>query len=194
MVIASSFLLEFNHSIDFSFLGEHTMSLIKDNQQMMDRLHYSFIGTTNQSLIFNFFLMAMLPAVCEEIVFRGVLQYLFTKWSKNIHLGILLSALVFALLHFQFYNIIPLLLLGTLLGYTMAMTKNIWSTILLHFAYNSFSIVSIYCEKKEIQLDQVINLDISYFNLIGLLISILLLFLIWRKNNHFMKTKQNYLA
>ena len=194
MVISSSFLLELNHNIDFSFLGEKTITLIKDNQQKMDQLHYSFIGITNKSLIFNFFLMALLPAICEEIVFRGILQSLFTKWSKNIHLGILLSALVFALLHFQFYNIIPLLLLGTLLGYTMAMTNNIWSSILLHFTYNSFSIISIYCEKKEIQFDQVINLNNSYFNLLALFISIFLLFFIWRKNNYFKKTKENYLA
>lgn len=194
MVISSSFLLEFNHSIDFSFLGDNTMNLIKDNQEMISQLHYSFIGTTNQSLIFNFFLMAMLPAVCEEIVFRGILQYLFIKWSKNIHLGIVLSALVFALLHFQFYNIIPLLLLGILLGYTLLMTKNIWSTILLHFSYNSFSIISIYIEKKETQLHQFMNLDNSYFKLIILLLSLLLLFVIWKKNNHFIESKENYLS
>jgi len=194
MVISSSFLLELNHSIDFSFLGNKTMNLIRYNQEKMDEIHQSFIGTTNKSLLFNFLLMALVPAICEEIAFRGVLQTLLIRWTNNFHIGILISSIIFAMLHFQFYNIIPLLILGLLLGYTIAITNNIWSTILLHFTFNSLSIISIYSKKRGMDLENIITIENSYQNIITLLISIALLFIFWRKNNLLKKIKQNYSA
>jgi len=194
MVISSSFLLKFNHNIDFSFLGDKTMTLIKTNQEKMDEIHQSFIGTTNKSLLFNFFLMALVPAVCEEIAFRGILQNLFIKWTNNIHLGILTTSIIFAILHFQFYNIIPILIIGILLGYTLAITNNIWSTITLHFAFNSLSIISIYSKKREMDLENKITIENPYLNAIILLICIILLIIFWRKKNLLKQLKQNYFA
>jgi uncharacterized protein len=58
-------------------------------------------------LAFNIFMIAFLPAIGEELLFRGVIQRIFTNWTRNYHWGIWISALLFSALHMQFYGFIP---------------------------------------------------------------------------------------
>ena len=146
-------LLLINHQIDLSFLSAELKKTINENQNNIDQIHDAFIGQSPRSYIVNIFIMAIVPAFCEELVFRGLLQQLFCKWTKNMHIGIALSTLIFALLHFQFYNLFALLFIGFTFGYIAFLFGTIWVTIILHLMFNLFSLTSVYLVKNEMISD-----------------------------------------
>jgi uncharacterized protein len=96
----------------------------------------------------NIVMIAIIPGIGEELLFRGVLQRLFAEWFKNIHYGIILSALLFSAMHMQFYGFFPRMLMGILFGYLFYWSGSIWIPILAHFTNNVLAvIVSFYINK-----------------------------------------------
>jgi len=92
-------------------------------------------------LVCNILIFAVLAGICEEFFFQGALQPLLTKWSRNPHIGILLTALIFSALHFQFYGFIPRFLLGVYLGYLFYWSRSLWLPILAHVLHNALSLL-----------------------------------------------------
>ena len=71
--------------------------------------------TTFDGLIINLLLMALLPAIAEELTFRGVLQRLLQGKDNNTnipHIAIWSSAIIFSAIHMQFYGFVPRMLMG----------------------------------------------------------------------------------
>lgn len=95
-------------------------------------------------LLFNLLMMAIIPAIGEEFVFRGVFQRLFTEMFKNYHLGILVSAIVFSAFHLQFYGFVPRMLLGMAFGYLFVWSGNLWLPVLAHFFNNAMGVIFYY--------------------------------------------------
>jgi len=95
-------------------------------------------------LMLNVFMIALIPAVGEELLFRGVLQNIFVKWTKNIHWGIFIAAFVFSFIHFQFYGFLPRMFLGVIFGYLYVWSKSLWLSMLGHFINNGFAVVVSY--------------------------------------------------
>ena len=91
-----------------------------------------------------FFMMAILPAVGEELTFRGVLMNLVHENSKNYITAILVSAFVFALIHLQLHNFLALFFMGLVLGYVYFLTKNLWVAIIAHLFNNGIIVVMSY--------------------------------------------------
>lgn len=96
------------------------------------------------SLLFNIFMIGILPAVGEELIFRGVLQRIFAEWTKNIHWGIAIAAILFSAMHLQFYGFLPRMLLGIILGYLFYWSGSIWIPIIGHFVNNTAAIIAYY--------------------------------------------------
>ena len=92
-------------------------------------------------LVANMLVFAVLAGVCEEFFFQGALQPLMINWTKNPHIGILLTALIFSALHFQFYGFIPRFLLGVYLGYLFYWSRSLWLPILAHVLHNALSLM-----------------------------------------------------
>ena len=92
-------------------------------------------------LVANLLIFAVLAGVCEEFFFQGALQPLLTNWTKNPHVGILLTALIFSALHFQFYGFIPRFLLGLYLGYLFFWSRSLWLPILAHVLHNALTLL-----------------------------------------------------
>lgn len=92
--------------------------------------------------LLNFVMIALLPAVFEELLFRGILTRLFTKATANAHIGILLSGILFGLVHGQLFKFLPIAVLGILLGYLYWWTKNLWVPIFAHFFHNGIQVVA----------------------------------------------------
>ncbi|MBQ5993168.1 MAG: CPBP family intramembrane metalloprotease [Bacteroidales bacterium] len=92
-------------------------------------------------LISNLLVLAVLAGICEEFFFQGALQPLLTRWVNNPHIGILLTAFIFSVLHFQFYGFIPRFALGVYLGYLFYWGRSLWLPILAHVLHNSLSII-----------------------------------------------------
>ena len=93
-------------------------------------------------LLINIFVMALLPAVGEELMFRGTVQPFLQKWTKSPHWAIWITAFIFSAIHFQISGFIPRMLIGAYLGYLLYWSGSLWLPILAHFMHNSMSIIS----------------------------------------------------
>lgn len=106
-------------------------------------------------LLFNIFMLAIIPAIGEELIFRGCLQKIFAKWSGNKHIAVWVTAIVFSAIHVQFYGFLPRMLLGALFGYLLIWSGTIWIPILGHFVNNAVAVVTAYVyQQKGISLDK----------------------------------------
>lgn len=99
------------------------------------------------TLLYNILLVGVLAAVGEELLFRGIIQRLITDASKNIHIGIWVSAFIFSSIHFQFYGFFPRLLLGAWFGYLLYWSRSLWLPILAHFVNNATAVVISYLQQ-----------------------------------------------
>ena len=106
--------------------------------------------TTFGGLIINLLLMAVLPAISEELTFRGVLMNLFKvkgdeamrREGESVpHLAIWCSAILFSAIHLQFYGFVPRMLMGALFGYMLVWTGSLWTPILMHFTNNAMAVI-----------------------------------------------------
>ncbi len=96
-----------------------------------------------KGLFGNVFLMAFIPALGEELFFRGALQQIFQN-RKNAIMAIWFTAFIFSAIHFQFYGFVPRFLLGAFFGYLLVWSGNLWLPILAHFTNNAVAIVFYY--------------------------------------------------
>lgn len=104
-------------------------------------------GSSFLTISINFVLIALLPALGEEFLFRGVIQKHSKELFKNSHIAIFISAFLFSAIHFQFYGFIPRLLLGMVFGYLVYFSGSIWPAVFAHFINNSMAIAVSYLSK-----------------------------------------------
>ena len=124
-------------------------------EDMMKALEESAAALTEQmlnvdtvgGLLLNLLVIALIPAIGEELTFRGVLQQGLTR-RMNPHVAIILTAAIFSFIHFQFYGFLPRMFLGVLLGYMFYVSGSLWPSILMHFLNNGTSVLLYYlCNK-----------------------------------------------
>lgn len=113
-------------------------------------------------LFVNMFMIAVLPAISEELMFRGAIQKILTRWTKNYHWGIWIAAIIFSAIHVQFYGFLPRMLLGALFGYLLVWSNTLWIPILAHFLNNGITVVAAYVyQQKGMSIDDVAETAIS---------------------------------
>lgn len=93
------------------------------------------------NLIVTLLIVAVMAGFSEELFFRGALQRLLITGRVNAHAAIWITAMVFSLMHLQFYGFVPRLLLGASFGYAFYWTRNIWVPICMHIFNNALYIV-----------------------------------------------------
>lgn len=94
--------------------------------------------------ILSLIVVALLPAVFEELLFRGCLQKIMVSVTRNAFAGILITSIIFSLFHQSYYGFLPRVFLGITLGYLYYYSKNIWLNITAHFLNNAFTITIMY--------------------------------------------------
>lgn len=99
-----------------------------------------------QDLLMNLLFIAVFAGVGEELFFRGVLQRILIKLFKSPLAGIMVTAIVFSAIHFQFYGFIPRFVLGVLLGLVYWYSGSLWPAIVAHTVYDAFAVVAIYID------------------------------------------------
>ncbi len=141
-------------------------------------------GHNNTDLIVNLIMIAILPAIGEEFLFRGVFQRLFTEWTRNHHWGVILGAFMFSFFHFQFFGFIPRFLLGVYFGYLLVWSGTIWLPVVAHFINNGLAVIYYHFSSGQLgetMLDQVGTETEGYYALIGsILFTTLLIYATYR--------------
>jgi membrane protease YdiL (CAAX protease family) len=121
------------------------VGLIKEmvkNQASSEKIYITFLNfKTFGGFLVVFLLMAIIPALGEELVFRGLIQNIFYQSSKNQHIAIGFTAFWFALIHIQLTNFLALLFMGLILGYLYHWTKNLWIPIIAHLFNNGLIVI-----------------------------------------------------
>jgi hypothetical protein len=111
-------------------------------------------------LLLNTIVMALIPALAEEFLFRGYLQPLIQKTTGKLHVAVWITALGFAILHGQFNNLLAILLIGAVLGYLRAYSNTIWLPVLAHFTNNALTLfVSYAFVQSGMDINELKNLD-----------------------------------
>lgn len=147
------------------------------------------------ALLINLFVVALVPAICEEIAFRGVLQSQLAKATRNPHVAIWLSAFIFSFVHFQFYGFIPRMLLGAFFGYLVIHSGSIWAAVLAHFINNAAAVLSryLYEHHPRIDLEAIENPgDHAFVVLVGC-IGFTLIFWVFLVRSSWPKIREAYL-
>ena len=99
-------------------------------------------NTGTLKLFIKILLIAFLPAVAEELLFRGVLLKKIKEASKNEHYAVFVTAGLFAVIHFQPSHLLSMIFLGAVMGYIYTRTNNLFYSMLFHFMFNSMTIAS----------------------------------------------------
>lgn len=96
-----------------------------------------------EDLAVNLLVVALTPAVMEELFFRGYLQSTCRRmW--NPHVAIWLTALLFSFIHFQFFGFFYRMGLGALFGYLVYYSGSLWPAVVAHAAHNAVGVLAIY--------------------------------------------------
>lgn len=110
---------------------------------------------SNFDFIVNLVMIAVLPAIGEELMFRGGVQRSLNRAFENPHLAIWLSAIIFSAIHVQFYGFVPRMLLGAGFGYLYYYSGSIWYAMLAHFINNAYAVcAAFYMQKHHMPLDK----------------------------------------
>ena len=172
----SQLLVQFSLYIGYDFFPDTIVTYLEKEQLFNTKIQDYFVTKSIINLLVNVGLMAILPAVAEELFFRGILQPLFIKLTKRKWWGILITSVIFSLLHFQIDHLLAILFASVILGLVYENKMNIYLNMLLHFAFNTFSLLSLFLIKndviKEENLEFILNYGLIPFGLIGLMLSI----------------------
>ena len=126
----------------------HLPSLDKMAHELEKAYNEQVVGLSNLKSWPEFFIaviiMAFLPAMFEEIFFRGMLQNLFVKWWKKPLIAIIFTSLLFSLIHMSVYLFLSRAVLGFVLGLMFYKTKNIWVNIIAHFLNNFIAVCQLF--------------------------------------------------
>jgi uncharacterized protein len=95
-------------------------------------------------LVINLLVIAVFPAISEELFFRGFLQNTLLKMGRNHHVAIWVTAFIFSAIHMQFLGFFPRFLLGAMLGYSAMYSRSLIVPIMGHFVNNGLAVVLTY--------------------------------------------------
>lgn len=116
-------------------LPEAIRAMEQSQMEMIEKVLEGGFG-----LAFNIAMLAVVPAFCEELLFRGYVQRQFER-GAGAAVGILSSGIIFGLYHLRLSQVLPLSALGIYLAYLAWRTGSVWPAVLVHFANNAFSVV-----------------------------------------------------
>jgi len=133
-------------------------SWMKDAESKASELTVKILNVHSLSgLSFNVLLVAILPAIGEELIFRGVLIKILKNW-KGIKLAIWLTAIIFSAIHLQFYGFIPRMLMGAFFGYLLLWSNSLWLPIVAHFINNAVAIIFYYLKFNGYKMPDIDNI------------------------------------
>lgn len=140
-----SWLMWVNQQLHLPNSLAHIEQWMKQSEDAAALLTIEFLKADNiYALFINLLVIAVLPAIGEEFLFRGALQNFFRQVTRNKHAAVWLVAIIFSAVHGQFFGFFPRVFLGAVLGYAYLFTGNLWVSVLMHAANNGFAVLCTY--------------------------------------------------
>lgn len=157
-------------------------------EESASRLTKLFLeGDNYRDLTVNLIMIAILPALGEEFLFRGIFQRLFSEWTRSMHWGVLLGAFIFSFFHFQFFGFLPRLILGIYFGYLFVWSGTIWVPVTAHFINNGLAVIYYHFSSEEMGetlLDRIgTDGDNTYILIISTVVSLVFIYATFRFEN-----------
>jgi membrane protease YdiL (CAAX protease family) len=141
-LFVSTSLAYFNHIIPIPADWKISFDKLETNYNQQVEAIVSLKNTSDY--IIALIVMAFLPAVCEETLFRGGLQNFMARSTKNYWLSILVVSLIFSAAHFSYYGFLSRFFLGIVLGLIFQYSGKLWLSILAHFLNNALALTVMY--------------------------------------------------
>ena len=142
-------------------------------EKMLDQIPTPSNGI---ELVKSIFFIAVLPAIFEELFFRG---FLFKSLEKfGVKSKIILSSLFFTFLHFNPLNFVGPLFIGMVYGYLRHRTDSIFPSMICHFFNNSLAVILSYFVKAtpdSADTDLISNLDIGFAHIVVMIVLCIIL-------------------
>ena len=164
--------------------------ILKQQEEAAAALTERFLQADNIGvLLINIGLMALLPALAEEVSFRGTLQQILAqgKLKGQIHIAIWATAFIFSAIHMQFYGFIPRMLMGAMFGYIFVWTGTLWVPILMHFTNNGLAVLAYYLVGDSEEAKNIADTfgagDTWWIGVISILITFLGLLIFYRRTH-----------
>jgi membrane protease YdiL (CAAX protease family) len=180
---------DINRNIDFP---PNIASWMKEKEEEASMLIRALLSRrTPADLVLNMFFIAILAAVGEELLFRGLLQRLFIKLFRSPFVGIIVAAFLFSAMHMQFYGFLPRFLLGVILGVIYWYSGSLWVAIIAHFIYDAALIVLAYFYPE--MLNDEATVKISNLAVAGIIsFALTMALVLWMRANSRRKYEEIY--
>lgn len=170
---AINLLGEINHMVKFPESLSMLENYLTEMELRAEQLTNAMLSVNSvPGLLVNIGLIAVIPAVGEELFFRGTIQRLL-QGKMKMHAAIWITALIFSSIHFQFYGFIPRLLMGAFLGYLFAWTRNLWIPILAHFTNNALAVIFFYLKntgQTNVDMENIGKSETYVFGLVSMIV------------------------
>jgi membrane protease YdiL (CAAX protease family) len=172
----SGFLVQLNKQITFPDFMKGVEQEFLDMEKKMEVLTSFMIQFEHWwQFLFGLLVIAVIPAIGEELLFRAGLQRKLQNVFGNYHVAIWASAFIFSAFHMQFYGLIPRMCLGALFGYMFVWSGTIWAAIFAHFLNNAITLTAMYFLQSEVGENKLENPE--NFPLSAALVSLILVLL-----------------
>lgn len=186
LLIAYPF-VEYTGILNYNMLSGHGNShWVNDKEQEAAKLiQFMLADRSVNNLVINLIFIALFAGIGEELFFRGVIQRLLIRGTKSPWAGILITAFVFAFVHFQFYGFLPRFFLGALLGAIYWYSGSIWTAVLAHFFWDGMTIVIAYLHPETVTSTDASVLEhtkgVEFMAMASLALTVIIL--MWMKRN-----------
>ena len=187
-------LADLNSRVELPKSLEFIEQILKSQEEAAAALTERFLqADTIGGLLINIGLMALLPALSEELSFRGTLQQIIYKdqsgkvQSTKVHLAIWITAFIFSAIHMQFYGFVPRMLLGAMFGYVFVWSGSLWAPITMHFVNNGLAVLVYYLMGESENTKNIADTlgagDTWYLGVVSILITSLGLLIFYRRTH-----------
>lgn len=183
-----NFLGDLNQSMSFPKFLSGVENWMLDKEIQAKQLTETFLKTNSiGGLMINLLIVAAVPAIGEELIFRGLILKLFKDITHNAHWAVLISAFIFAAIHLQFYGFLPRFFLGLVLGYSFVITQNLWVPVFIHFINNAASVIVYFLHYNgylNIPMEDFGSVQNPVYIVGSLLITVWLMVIVYRREGH----------
>jgi len=181
--ISISPLAEWNLNLKFpEFLSKFEEWALNEEERLAKLTEAITDFKSVPDMLLGMVIIGLLPAIGEELVFRGMIQNELWRGTNNPHLAIWISAAIFSAIHIQFYGFVPRLLLGAMFGYLYYWSGSLLIPILSHFFNNAFAVLMVYLNQIEVVTIDIESGESAPWSIvsIGLIITVGLLYYLWK--------------